>query len=185
MFSVKVPFEEITRKAKNNVVSNGEHESRNYLIFRHVPTLQGALLALMADELRDDMLDVSVSEADSFRNILLLCFAPNIPILVILLFEESDVELGDCDFCLLLMLLALIGFQTIVDESKPVRSEGRRGDRQVCCGRLALANLCHRSLLPLTNCCHRRGARQEGVERDGAPQILCAHATPKNKQLAG
>jgi hypothetical protein len=30
---------------------------------------------------------------------------------------ESDVELGDCDFCFLLMLLLLIGFQTIVVES--------------------------------------------------------------------
>jgi hypothetical protein len=77
----------------------------------------------MADELRDDMLDVSVSEADSFRNILLLCFAPNMPRFVIPLFEESDVELGDSNFCLLLMLLALIGFQTIVVESKPVLHE--------------------------------------------------------------
>lgn len=114
------------KQSKKLCVRDGKHQSRNYLIFRHVPTLQGALLVLMADELRDDMLDVSVKEADSFRNILLLCFAPNIPILVILLFEESEVELGDCDFCLLLMLLALIGFQTIVDESKPVRREGRR-----------------------------------------------------------
>jgi hypothetical protein len=81
----------------------------NQNIVINLPTLHGALSA----ETEELILEASVN-ADEDLKILFLCFEPKKFLLLPPFKEESDEELGDCDFCLLLMLLVLRGFQTIV-----------------------------------------------------------------------
>ena len=78
---------------------------------KYLPTLHGALsVSAKALEL---ILEASVIEESLLRSDRRLCFEPKNVLLLLTFGDESDEELGDCDFLLLIFVLFIKGIQTI------------------------------------------------------------------------